>query len=56
MKGKWKTRAMAFVMAFTMGMSPVLPISVSAAAEQPETKAESETQVIEEQTEETVRA
>ena len=56
MKGKWKTRAMAFVMAFTMGMSPVIPISVSAATEQPETKVETETQAVEEQTEEKVKA
>ena len=56
MKGKWKTRAMAFVMAFTMGMSSMIPSSVYAAAEQPETKVETETQVFEEQTEEKVRA
>ena len=56
MKGKWKTRAMAFVMAFTMGMSSMIPSSVYAAAEQPETKVETETQVFEEHTEEKVRA
>ena len=56
MKGKWKTRAMAFVMAFSMGMSSMISSSVYAAAEQPETKVETETQVFEEQTEEKVRA
>ena len=43
MKGKWKTRAMAFVMAFSMGMSSMISSSVYAAAEQPETKVETET-------------
>ena len=38
MKGKWKTRAMAFVMAFSMGMSSMISSSVYAAAEQPEDK------------------
>ena len=56
MKGKWKTRAMAFVMLLVMGMSSMIPSSVYAAAEQPETKVETETQVFEEQTEEKVRA
>lgn len=56
MKGKWKTRAMAFVMAFSMGMSSMISSSVYAAAEQPETKVETETQVFEEQTEEIGRA
>ena len=42
--------------AFSMGMSSMIPSSVYAAAEQPETKVETETQVFEEQTEEKVRA